>query len=249
MDNNTKMNIINELNIQKKNLELLNLLETRCEGLENLLCKNVINIISKKIDSIEKRFSYEYGSRVEKGQEIKIQETANIVDDKISVLNNNINLIEKGFKNIASNPDSNTTDIISKKIEENYKLLDELERTNAPIFSKTTDFNNRMYIEDKLKEMDDKLGVLFSVNNPKAIEYRKKEDSNDFSRDISFNKDEQIDNDAPTDFIKKANIINPADEKINRENEIKKKKEELYNKLNETEKKIKNIAGRILKNF
>lgn len=249
MDQDKKMNILNELNTQKKNLELLNLLETRCEGLENLLCKNVINIISKKIDSIEKVFSGEELPYTDTNNGTNKTEKKNIADDKLSALNKNINLIEKGFDIIAKNPDSETTDIISKKIEENYRLLDELERTNRPIFSKTTELGNRMYIEDKLKEMDDKLGILFSPANVKNAELRNSINNNDYSRNISFNKSIKSDNPTSSKLKTPSNEFNPADEKIYIENELKRKKEELYNKLNNTEKNIKKIAGRILKNF
>jgi hypothetical protein len=240
-----KLNISDELNIQKKNLELLNILESRCEGLENLLCKNVINIISKKIDTIEKKFEDENNIRKEFLPGIKKEK---VKKDKVtgnSAQNNNINSIEDSFTGTVAFPNPDTADIINKKIEENYRLLDELERTNRPIFSKTTDLN-KMYIEDKLKEMDDRLSDLFSVNNLKNVEAYKKKDINEFSRDISFHHNTDNYQESPSHTAPSQGFSMTYE---TGDNELKKKKEELYSKLNDTEKRIKNIAGRILKNF
>jgi hypothetical protein len=247
---NSKNNIEEELNIQKRNLELLNFLETRCEGLENLLCKNVINVISKKIDSIEKRFSNEQNNRNGNLQILTIpkKEIPNIDGEKIAKLNNNLEIIKDSFKNIFTVPDSKSSEIIGKKIEENYKLLDELEKTNRPIFTKTTEISNRMYVEDKIKEMDNKLNVLFSSRNVKS------HDNNESGNFYSIRQNEkEIKRNSNTfspmtiNFAK--NMLSPVSENNNIEMEKERKKKELYNKLNTTEKKIKEIAGNILKNF
>ena len=101
-----------------------------------------------------------------------------------------------------------------------------------------------MYIEDKLKEMDDKLSDLFSISHSKHAESNSPERNNTFARDIIFNSNRydkhsaQVENKPPAE-----------NDKRNKEYDIRHKKEELYNKLNDTEKKIKSIAGRILKNF
>jgi hypothetical protein len=246
MEINSKSQFENELYVQKKNLELLNLLETRCEGLENLLCKNVINIISKKIDSIEKRFSGETEIRqTVKSISVKTPDVPRVEDEKISKLNNNIKIIEKSFKDILNTSNSSTSDLINRKIEENYKLLDELERTNRPIFSKSTEINNKMYIEDKLKEMDDKLNVLFTGYNVKQAQSRNFGEAEQILRDASVNKKENGFHESPN----KIAVQDRISEKQRRELENEKRKKELISQLNVTEKRIKEIAGSILKNF
>jgi hypothetical protein len=251
MEMNSKNNIEEELNIQKRNLELLNFLETRCEGLENLLCKNVINVISKKIDTIEKRFSNEQNNRNSSLQSpaISKKEIPNIEGEKIAKLNNNLEIIKNSFKNIFTAPDSKSSEIIGKKIEENYKLLDELEKTNRPIFTKTTEISNRMYVEDKIKEMDNKLSELFSTSNVK-----KSPENNESENFYSIRQnDKEIKRNSYTSSPMNINFakdtLPPISENNNIEMERERKKKELYNKLNSTEKRIKEIAGNILKNF
>lgn len=237
----------NELIIQKRNLELLNMLESKCKGLENLLCKNVINIISKKIDSMEKRYSNKISNKNHNIQNLRIPEIPNADRNKITKLNNNIKEIENNFNNISTCLTSG--DIINKKIEENYRLLDELEKTNRPIFTQSTEINKRFFIEDKIKEMEDKLSLLFSNNNinSKSVDNKEYTHSNfrqtDNETQRTANTIPFFNNNFPNNNLK------PVSEKIDLEKDKEKKIKELYNKLNFTEKKIKNIAGNILKNF
>jgi hypothetical protein len=220
----------NELNAKGKKPDFLNLLEKKCEGLENLLYKNYINNISKKIDSIEQNISekLEYKNKMAKLDSDK--QNQQMEDVRISRLNQNLNVIENSFNNNLNSPDVNSSEIIRKKIEENYMLLDELEKTNRPIFTKSTEINNQIFIEDKIKEMDDKLSTLFRSENAKLYSAR----NFDTTTKISNNKDEEI---------KERNTT------INKQNEREKKIQELYAKLGITEKRIKDIAGNLLKNF
>lgn len=242
-------NIEDELNYQKRNLELLNYLESKCEGLENLLCKNVMNIISKKIDSIENKFNKENSKRRDnlKSFPSHAKETSNADKEKIEKLNNNLDIIKNNFENIFTTPDSKSSEIIGKKIEENYKLLDELERTNRPIFTKSTEINNRFFIEDKIKEMDSKVSVLCSTKNPKNITESINKDNINRTRlnDIEAKLNTYTPFYLSTNFAE--NRLSPISKK--NDEEIERKKKELYSKLNFTEKKIKEIAGNILKNF
>jgi hypothetical protein len=251
MGTNLKMKIENELNIQKRNLELLNMLESKCEGLENLLCKNLINRISKKIDSIEKKISNEINNENYKIQDIRIQgkETLNTEDEKIAELNNNLKVIQNNFSDILTNSNFKSSEIISKKIEENYKLLDELEKTNRPIFSQTTEINKRFFIEDKIKEMDNKLSLLFSSNNNrnKPVNGKEYHYQNIRQNDVKIQRTAYTTTLTNDSFIR--NNLNPASEKIDLEKEKEQRIKDLYNKLNQTERNIKDIAGNILKNF
>jgi hypothetical protein len=250
MEKNINRNYESDLMIQMKNLELLNLLESRCEGLENLLCKNVINLINKKINSIERRVSEEAENiHVKNSFQIKQAPAQITEEDKISKLNDNLDIIESSFKSARTNNNLNFSDIISKKIEENYRLLNELESTNRPIFSKSTEINNKIYIEDKLKEMDDKLNVIFTEYKVKNAQARKNEDLNSARTEYSGKSNKIYAQSLPFERNIAWFTETPAPLKDKKENENEKKKKELLDKLNTTEKKIKEIAGRILKNF
>ncbi|MCX6164106.1 MAG: hypothetical protein NTU73_04480 [Ignavibacteriae bacterium] len=245
----SKSQMENELNIQKKNLELLNLLEKKCEGLENLLCKNVINTISKKIETIERDFPAEPDNKTTNDYQNKGKIIRKNADDNITMLNENLDIIENSFKYNLTSKDSQFSDTIRKKVEENYMLLNELEKTNRPIFTKTTEINNTIFVENKIKEMDDKLSVLFKSDNAKSYSAR--------NIDVYTNHSNNYTNKSPrtvnyekvndTDYGKKEN--DPANEKINVEKEREIRKKELYGKLITTEKRIKEIAGNLLKNF
>jgi hypothetical protein len=240
-------NIEDELKHQKRNLELLNFLESKCEGLENLLCKNVINIISNKIDLIENRFKNKNViKRNPQNFALPEKNISNADGEKIEKLNNNLDIIKNNFDNIYNAPDSNSGEIIRKKIEENYRLLDELERTNRPIFTKTTELSNIMNIEDKLKEMDNKVSSLCSIKNIKNTTGDK--EKNNIVHTINRIDEIKTNTYIPFYLNPKFNE-NPANNKKEKELEIEKKKKELYDKLNFTETKIKKIAGNILKNF
>jgi hypothetical protein len=245
----SKSQMENELKNQKKNLELLNLLEKKCEGLENLLCKNVINTISKKIETIERNYSPVPDNKIAndfKKEENKIHKDN---DDKINMLNENLDIIENSFKYNLTTKDSEFSETIRKKVEENYMLLNELENTNRPIFTKSTEINNTIFIEDKIKEMDNKLSILFKSDNAKSYSARNIDVytnhtnvyNNEPRRTVSYKK--LNDNDQGK------NEKDPTNEKMNVEKEKENKKRELYDKLINTEKRIKEIAGNLLKNF
>lgn len=243
----TKSGMGNQQYGKRNKDEILNYIEKKCDSLENMLCKNMINKISKNVDSMEKNINYEY---VKRSPEImKYIETKSIEEEnsKINKINQNFSIIENNFKHNLSIPDSNSSEIISKKIEENYMLLSELEKSKRPIFLKATDLSNSISIEEKLKEMDNKLGILFRSENAKNYSQRniienaiQFEESNyrhgdlvnyTFKEDIAEVKEEtEIEKDSPQTL---------------KEKKIK----ELYEKLDKTDKKIKEIAGNLLKNF
>jgi hypothetical protein len=244
-----KPQLQNELNFQKKNRELLNHLEKKCEGLENFLCKNVINTISRKIDSIENDYNSKLENKIEKSNKENDEIRNNDERNKILMLNENLNYIENSFKINETSNDSHYSDTIREKIEENYKLLNELENTNRPIFTKSTEINNNIFVEDKIKEMDNKLSVLFKRNNEKINTHR---NINTFTSSVTGYDFES----RTSDTINKINndklIKDEKEYENNRKNEkIEKeiRKKELYNRLISTEKRIKEIAGTLLKNF
>ena len=233
------MRFENNLNKRERSLEYLNRLESKYKGIENMLYKNVISDISKKIDNIEKKFA----------DELKNKELKKINSSKtksIESLNMNIDEIEFDLGKSLISQDVSTSELISKKIEENYKLLDELEKSNKPIFSIRPESHYRVFVEDKIKEMDDKLGTLFTA-------YREKNKNNEFS-DTTYTW--QYENDINGESIygystnsTETPAINTLTEKQKREKEKEELLKELHNKLTSTEKKIKEIAGTILKNF
>ena len=239
----------NELNIQKKNLELLNLLEKKCEGLENLLCKNVINTISKKIDTIERNYSPAPDNKITndfKKEENKVHKDN---DEKIHMLNENLDIIENSFKYNLTTKDSEFSDIIRKKVEENYMLLNDLEKTNRPIFTKTTEINNTIFVEDKIKKMDEKLSILFKSDNAKSYSAKNIDVYTNNKTDFESNTRRSYNFEKTNDTVLEKMHKDPANEKINAEIEREIKKKELYDKLTNTEKRIKEIAGNLLKNF
>jgi hypothetical protein len=208
-------------------------LESQCKGLENYFCSNAIGMISKKIDFMEKKLDEEIKKkekRTDDKRKLKIE------TERIEALSNNFDAIKTGFGKNPLSPDISSSELIFQKIEENYKLLDELESSNRPIFSLKTENNNKVYVEDKIREMDSRLGTLFTAYRERCksagitSDSKIHEDHNDFIRDISsFNDD------------------NNSNKKFDKEKEERLK--ELHEKLTSTEKKIKEIAGTILKNF
>lgn len=168
--------------------------------------------------------------------------------DKISKLDNNINLIKKSF-NFSISPDINSSEIIRKKIEENYMLLNELEKTNKPIFSKTTESKNAIYVEDKINEMNNKLGTIFKSDNAKRYK-----EENIYYNTIRFTENiQKSHNNTKDNNIKSRKISTEIKEKTTNTNDIinirEKKIKELYSRLDMVEERIKEIAGNILKNF
>lgn len=233
------MRFENNLNKRERSLEYLNRLECKCKGIENMLYKNVISDISKKIDNIEKKFA----------DELKNKELAKINNSKnktIEPLNMSIDEIEFDLGKSLISQDVSTSELISKKIEENYKLLDELEKSNKPIFSIRPESHNRVFVEDKIKEMDDKLGTLFTA-------YREKNRNNEFSdTTYTWQYENEVDGESIYGYTTnstEAPVINPLTDKQKREKEKEELLKELHTKLTSTEKKIKEIAGTILKNF
>ena len=136
---------------------------------------------------------------------------------------------------------------IAEKIEENYKLLDNLEKSNRPIFSIKTERNEKVFVEDKIREMDSRLGTLFTAYRERCKSVGINSDSdihqthNEFKRDLD---DVLNDNSAASVPM---NI--ETDEKTRQKNEKEERLKELHNMLLNTDKKIKKIAGTILKNF
>lgn len=218
----------------KRSIEYLNELESQCKGLENRICMNAITVISKKIDLMEEKFKEEL-----KKKEIKYTEEVKRKDDtdKLKALNQNLSVLENSFKNHLNSPDISTNDLISRKIEENYKLLNDLEKSQKPIFSLKPEIQDKGIIEDKILEMDNKLGSIFSA-------YREKNKTGTYylssERNEVANNSPRLDEDV---IIKKE-----SEEEINKRKKQERLKE-LLEKLNSTEKKIKKIAGTILKNF
>lgn len=249
MNYHSKSRLRNELNVQKKNLELLNLLERKCEGLENLLCKNVINTISKKIETIEKNFPAESDNKISNDDKTNENVVYKNADDNIIMLNENLEIIENSFKYNLSSKDSQFSDTIRKKVEENYMLLNELEKSNRPIFTKSTEIHNTIYVENKIKEMDDKLSVLFKSDNAKSYSARNIEIYTNHSNNFTGKSPDTIKFENLNEIDYRKNEKDPANEKVNVEHEREIKKKELYDKLNSTEKRIKEIAGNLLKNF
>lgn len=225
MNVNNNLNFRNESNQKGKNIDFLKLLENKCDGLENMLCKNYIDTISKKLKFIENNISYELDSKIINEPQEQNQE---IIEDNIQKLNNNFNFIERNYYDHLNSPDTNSSEIIRNKLEENYMLLEELEKNNRPIFSKSHVNDNSIFVENKIKAMDNKLSTLFRSDNAKLYSER------------------NIKNNSNPDKFK---IIDENDINTIRKNEREEKLKELYEKLNETERKIKNIAGNLLHNL
>lgn len=238
-----------ELNNQKKKQEILNLLEKKCEGLENMLCKNVLNTISKKIESIEKNFSTELINETPIDNQNEDNKILNEENEEISMISENLNIIQNSFNSNLTSCDSKFSDIINRKIEENYMLLNELEKSNRPIFTKTTEINNTMFVEDKIKEMDDKLSELFKSENAKNYSARNIDVYTNSKSDFTINIRGSYNFEKTNDTILEKKPKDPANEKVNAEIGREIKKKELYDKLTNTEKRIKEIAGSLLKNF
>lgn len=217
---------LHEESNDRKKYKFINSLEKECDGLESILCNNVMDTISKKIDAIEQDFS----KRIENKENVQINENSG--DEKVSRLNKNISVIERSFSNHLNSPDSNFSEIIRKKIEENYMLLDELEKSSIPIFAKFNGIDNKNTVENKIKAMDDKLTTLFSSDNAKMYS----------ARNLYFNSN-IIENEP--DVIEEKTNNNQTSKQYERDKKIK----ELYDKLVITEKKIKKIAGNLLENF
>jgi len=218
--------------------DFINRLEIECRGLEKLFCRNAIGNITNKIDSIEKKLNMDFKKKnFDKNVNSKLETEQKRLDD----LSRNIDVLKTGFDSRSSSSGISSSDLIFKTIEENYKLLDELERTNRPIFSIKTEANNKVYVEDKIREMDSRLGTLFTAYRERCKSAGITSDSdihqkyNEFSRDLSkLNSDSQESNSNPVT-------------KTENTKEIRLK--ELHEKLVDTENKIKKLAGTILKNF
>ncbi|MBI5402326.1 MAG: hypothetical protein HY959_02915 [Ignavibacteriae bacterium] len=227
------MRLQNQFIRNKRSIEYLNELESQCKGLEKRICMNAISVISKKIDLMEEKFKEELKKKdIKKTEDIKRNSEAKNLES----LNRNLTVLENSFKNHLNSPDISTNDLISRKIEENYKLLDDLEKSQKPIFSIKPDIQNKAMIEDKIKEMDNKLGDIFSA-------YREKNKTA-----INYYSPVQADN-IPTARNNEEFSIRPESEEETRERKKQDRLKELLEKLNSTEKRIKEIAGTILKNF
>lgn len=250
--NNKNQNLLNRIQIEEmdtrnKNHEILNIIERKCEGLEALLCNNVINKISRKIDMIERNcddtiIASHKASSNDRKSKIKTK-------NEISLINENINAIENSFKNNPSTKDSPYSDTIRKKIEENYMLLNELEKSNRPIFTSSIDAGNRMIIEDKIKEMENKLDILFKSDNSKShtirstglYTYKATDYRYDSVKGSSYGK-------ADTDNLTKEDTY-PEDGNTVTKTDKDARKKELYERLGNTEKRIKEIARSLLNDF
>lgn len=235
------------MDTRNKNHEILNVIEKKCEGLEALLCNNVINTISRKIDIIERNFDDTIRtSRKSSGVDRKNKiETKN----EISLINENINAIENSFKNNPSTKDSPYSDTIRKKMEENYMLLNELEKSNRPIFTVSIDTGERIKVEGKIKEMENKLNTLFKSDNAKSHTIRstglytyKATDYRYDSGKGSFYGKTNTDN-----LIKEGKHAEGINETAKVDKDARKK--ELYERLSYTEKRIKEIARSLLSDF
>jgi len=97
--------------------------------------------------------------------------------------------------------------------------------------------------------MDDKLNVIFTEYKVKNAQARKNEDLNSARTEYSGKSNKIYAQSLPFERNIAWFTETPAPLKDKKENENEKKKKELLDKLNTTEKKIKEIAGRILKNF
>lgn len=237
------MRFENELNESGKKTDNFNHLHSINRDAEKLLFKNVINIISKKIDIIEQKLKEDQFKK-----EIMKYETAKkeYIVINPEELNCNGEKDEIGLPKNLFAPDTSTNKMIADKIEENYLLLDKLEKSNRPIFSIKTERNEKVFVEDKIREMDSRLGTLFTAYRERCKSIGINSDSdihqtqNEFKRDL----DEVLNNNTS---------ISPADseaeEKLRKKTEKEERLKELHNMLLNTDKKIKKIAGTILKNF
>jgi hypothetical protein len=222
-----------ENNNSRKIPDFIRHLESQCRGLENFVCRNAIGMISKKIDIMEKKLDEDNRKKELRRKENNKSDMETL---RIEALNKNFDAIESGFSKDAVLPGISPDDVIFRKIEENYKLLDELERSNRPIFSIKNENMNKVYIEDKIHEMDSRLGTLFSS-------YRKKCKSAGIKSDFEIHRESN-------EFIRDISRLNENDNNIEGFDKAKQVRlKELHDKLATTEKKIKEIAGTILKNF
>ncbi len=235
------------MDTRNKNHEILNIIERKCVGLETLLCNNVINKISRKIDMIERSCD----DTIRANHKASSDDIKNKIktENEISLINENINAIENSFKNNPSTKDSPYSDTIRKKIEENYMLLNELEKSNRPIFTISIDAGNRMKVEDKIKEMENKLNILFKSDNGKShtirstglYMYKNTDYRYDSGKGSSYGK---TDTDNPIKADKYPEGINEA-KRVDKDA----RKKELYERLSNTEKRIKEIARSLLSDF
>jgi hypothetical protein len=237
------MRFENELNESGKKTDNFNHLQSVSRDAEKLLFKNVINIISKKIDIIELKLKEDLIKKEIMKYETAKKEYSVIIPEEINGTGerNKIGLPKNLFA-----PDTSTNKMIADKIEENYLLLDKLEKSNRPIFSIKTERNEKVFVEDKIREMDSRLGTLFTAYRERCKSIGINSDSdihqtqNEFKRDLD-------------DVINNNTSISPADgeteEKLRKKNEKEERLKELHNMLLNTDKKIKKIAGTILKNF
>lgn len=168
-----------------------------------------------------------------------------IAKNEISLINENINAIENSFKNNPTTKDSPYSDTIRKKIEENYMLLNELEKSNRPIFTTSIDAGDRMKVEDKIKEMENKLNILFKSDNAISHTIRNTGLYTYKATDYRYDR-------GKGESYGRADKDNPIKEDKHQEatkTDKDARKKELYERLSHTEKRIKEIARSLLNDF
>jgi|GEM_PF-6079552 hypothetical protein len=185
MDNNKKIkdNFYNFQTLNTyalKNFERMNTLDEKCNNLESIYLSKIINRINEKISILEENLKDSFDLKTNNNS---------YDEDRIKKIENALNSLEKEFDALEMNTTNdlnyNIADKINKKIEENYKILGDIEKltnnkfinkinyqfmeniesnSTSEEFSSANFEKNENWIEDDWNKIADKKEPLNAVN-------------------------------------------------------------------------------------
>ena len=246
---NSKLNKDNFYNFQTlnkyaiKNFEKMNSLDDICYNNESIFLSKIVARINEKISILEENLkdSYNY-------------ETNNYSydEDRLKKIESTLISLEREFDTLEENTNNkfnyNITDKINKKIEENYRMLGEIDKlTNRQLINK---INNHVMENTEMNLNNEE---FYSVNNEKSENWieddwnkfvNKKEPVNpvnfteSFRQDIIQDKLQEID-----DRIRLITTKEKPKDNLKRDN----RKDDLIKKLMVTEKRIEELKTNLSK--